>query len=173
VQLSDFVGTATDFDVDGASVVDDLLALTRLLVALTARTLADLDTDLTSPQYRMLVVLAAHGAVRTAALAAELRLHPSTVTRTCDRLARRGLIHRQHGEQDRRAVWLSLTESGRDLVGDVMRRRAREVRRLVLAGASAGGRTPAELVRSVVAVSGEPTEAEWWRCWSTAGQRQR
>jgi DNA-binding MarR family transcriptional regulator len=164
------VGSATD--VDDGSVVDDLLALARLLVALTARTLADLDTDLTVPQYRMLVVLAAHGALRTAAVAAELRLHPSTVTRTCDRLVKRGLIHRQHGHEDRRAVWLRLTEAGRDLVGDIMRHRAREVRRLVTAGASTGGSTPDELVRAVVAASGEPTEADWWRCWSTSARRR-
>jgi DNA-binding MarR family transcriptional regulator len=150
------------------ALVDDLLALTRVLVGLTARTLADLDTDLTLSQHRMLVVLAARGPQRTADLAAELRLHPSTVTRTCDRLVRRALVRRHHGERDRRTVWVLLTERGRDLVGELMRRRAAEIRRLGAHATADDERDPFLVLRAIVAAAGEPPEGEWWRRWSVA-----
>jgi DNA-binding MarR family transcriptional regulator len=150
------------------ALVDDLLALTRVLVGLTARTLADLDTDLTLSQHRMLVVLAARGPQRTADLAGELRLHPSTITRTCDRLVRRGLVRRHHGERDRRTVWVLLTEEGRDLVGEVMRRRAAEIRRLVARATAEEAQDPFLVLRAIVGAAGEPPEGEWWRRWSTS-----
>jgi DNA-binding MarR family transcriptional regulator len=149
-------------------VVDDILALTRVLVGLTARTLAGLDTDVTLQQHRLLVLLAARGGQRTADLAAEFGIHPSTVTRTCDRLVRRGLVHRQHGVDDRRTVWWALTGSGRDLVGEVMRRRATEIRRLVAEARAQGHDDATDLLRGIVAVAGEPSETEFWRRWSTA-----
>lgn len=146
------------------AVVDDLLALARVLVGLTARTLASFDVDLTLPQYRTLVVLAGHGPRRAVDLAADLGVHPSTVTRTCDRLVRRGLVRRHRETSDRRSVRLSLTEAGKALIGDVMRRRAAELRRL----ARPFGGDLGEAVRGVVAAAGEPSEVEWWRRWSVS-----
>jgi DNA-binding MarR family transcriptional regulator len=152
------------------AVVDDLLALTRMLVGLTARTLAALDTDVTLQQHRLLVLLAARGGQRTADLAAELGVHPSTVTRTCDRLVRRALVQRRHGEDDRRTVWWRLTVTGRDLVGEVMRRRAAEIRRLVSLARSGGHTDVSDMLRAIVEAAGEPSEAEFWRRWSVAAE---
>jgi DNA-binding MarR family transcriptional regulator len=114
-----------------ARLVDSLAALSRALVGITARTLADLDVDVTLNQLRTIVVLASRGPLRTVDLAAALHVHPSTVTRTCDRLTRRGLVVRHQGATDRRVTWLALTESGKDLVGEVMRRRAAHIRDLL------------------------------------------
>lgn len=89
--------------------------------------------------------------------------------RTCDRLVRCGLIDRLADPRDRRAVSLVLTQSGRDLVGDVVRRRADEIRALV--GRAVAEDTPEPLaLRAVVAAVGGPTEAEWWGRWSAAGR---
>ena len=38
-----------------------------------------------------------------------LPVQPSTVTRLCDRLVARGLATRQHGQTDRRVVWVRLS----------------------------------------------------------------
>ena len=154
------------------AVVDDLLALTRVLVGLTARTLATLDTDVTLQQHRLLVLLASRGELRTADLAIQLAVHPSTVTRTCDRLVRRGLVQREHGRDDRRTVWWRLTPAGRALVGEVMRRRATEIRRLVIEARTRGYSNAVDLLRGIVEAAGEPSEAEFWRRWSVATEGQ-
>ncbi|MER7459278.1 MarR family transcriptional regulator [Micromonospora sp. NPDC126480] len=154
----------------GEALVDALAALSRSLVGITVRTLGALDVELTMSQYRTLVLLASRGPVRVVDLAAALHVHPSTVTRTCDRLVRRGLVARQAGERDRRVSLLSLTAAGRDLVGEVVRLRTTELRRLV---AATGLRADGGLVASIealVAAAGEPDERQWRRHWeSSAG----
>ncbi|MFR9778962.1 MarR family winged helix-turn-helix transcriptional regulator [Micromonospora sp. MS34] len=152
-----------------SALVDAISALSRVLVGVTARTLAGLDVEVTLPQYRTLVLLASRGPLRTVDLAAALDVHPSTVTRTCDRLVRRGLVGRHQGTVDRRVVWLGLTEEGRDLVGTVMRRRGEHVLDLVRAAGVTADDATLELIDVLVTASGEPTEQEWWRHWDRCG----
>ncbi|MDG4752657.1 MarR family transcriptional regulator [Micromonospora sp. WMMD718] len=140
------------------------------MVGFTARTLAGLDTELTLSQYRAMVLLAARGALRTVDLATALEVHPSTATRTCDRLVRRGLVARRQGTTDRRVAWLTLTEAGRALVAQVVRRRTDRIRDLVQCADAVRQATAAELVNALVEAAGEPTESQWWRDW--AAQRE-
>lgn len=108
-----------------------LLLASRAFVAITARSLADLE-DVTVPQFRCLVVLSEPDHVTVGSLARELAIHPSTATRMCDRLVRKGLIIRQPGTGgDRREVNLALTARGRRLLEWVTRRRRRELARIV------------------------------------------
>ena len=72
--------------------IDALLSASRVMVALAARSLADLDADVTLPQYRALVVLASRGPQRVVDISTELGVNPSTGTRMCDRLVRKGLM---------------------------------------------------------------------------------
>jgi len=111
--------------------VDTVLAASRALVAVAARSLAAAGDEVTLPQYRALVVLAARGPQGTAELAAALAVTPSTVTRLCDRLVRKGLVRRHRQAGDRRAVRIALTGAGRDLVAEVTRRRRAELARLL------------------------------------------
>ena|SRR5689334_14649954 len=99
--------------------VDTVLAASRALVAVAARSLAAVGDDVTLPQYRALVVLAASGPQGTVELAAALAVNPSTATRMCDRLVRKGLVRRRRQAGDRRAVRIALTPAGRDLVAEV------------------------------------------------------
>ncbi|MFC0506392.1 MarR family winged helix-turn-helix transcriptional regulator [Micromonospora costi] len=145
--------------------VDGLAALSRALVGVTANTLATLDVEITFSQYRMIVILASRGPLRTVDLAAALHVHPSTVTRACDRLVRRGVVVRHHGATDRRVSWLALTESGKDLVGEVMRRRTAQIRELVSGSTAGPARSLGQLVEALAVASGEPTERQWWRQW--------
>ncbi|WBC16685.1 MarR family transcriptional regulator [Micromonospora sp. WMMA1998] len=154
-----------------SALVDGLAALSRVMVGLTARTLVGLDTELTLPQYRTLVVLAARGSLRTVDLATSLDVHPSTVTRTCDRLIRRGLVARRQGTTDRRVAWLALTETGRDLVGAVIRERADRIRDLVRTADAVRAASGEELINALVAAAGEPPEDQWWRSWASSGHR--
>lgn len=113
------------------ALVDALLAASRAMVAIAARSLADLDTDVTLPQYRALVVLASRGPQRVVDISTELGVNPSTGTRMCDRLARKGLIDRYRSDVDRREVRLTLTATGRHLVEHVTQHRREALVRLV------------------------------------------
>ncbi len=111
--------TLPDAQVAPDELVDTVLAASRALVAVAARSLAAAGDEVTLPQYRALVVLAARGPQGTAELAAALAVNPSTATRMCDRLVRKGLIRRHRQPGDRRAVRIALTAPGRDLVAEV------------------------------------------------------
>jgi len=113
--------------------VDTVLAASRALVAVAARSLAAAGEEVTLPQYRALVVLAARGPQGTADLAAALAVNPSTATRMCDRLIRKGLVRRHRQAGDRRTVRITLTAEGRDLVTEVSRLRRAELARLLAA----------------------------------------
>jgi DNA-binding MarR family transcriptional regulator len=148
-----------------AEVVDALLSASRALVGLAARSLADLDADVTLPQYRTLVVLAARGPQRAAEVAVELGVTPSTGTRMCDRLVRKGLIRRTRTASDRRAVRLTLTPAGRALVDEVTRRRREELTRVVAAIPVSGHAALVRGLRAFTDATGEPRDDEWWLGW--------
>jgi DNA-binding MarR family transcriptional regulator len=107
-------------------IADELLAASRALVAVAAKSLAGVDVTL--PQYRALVILSAPSPTTVGSLADALDVHPSTATRLCDRLVGKRLIRRLPGRSgDRREVALTLTAQGRRLVEQVMTRRRREL----------------------------------------------
>jgi DNA-binding MarR family transcriptional regulator len=147
-------------------VVDALLTASRALVAVAARSLAGLEGDVTLPQYRALVVLAAHGPQTVGQLAECLDQHPSTTTRLCDRLVTKGLIGREISAVSRRETTISLAAPGRRVVHEVTRRRRREIERIV-ARVPPGLRT--SLIRALTAFSdaaGEIPEQSWSLGWS-------
>jgi DNA-binding MarR family transcriptional regulator len=147
--------------------VEAVLTASRVLVAVAARSLADLDgaEDVTLTQYRSLVVLASRGAQGMASLADALGVTPPTASRLCDRLVRKGLVRRRTDRNDRRQVRVALTEAGRRLVDIVMERRRSEIADLLQA-------VPEEDRRSVVAglqrlaeAAGEVPEQHWSTGW--------
>jgi len=113
------------------AVTDALLSASRGLVAVAARSLGGLDDDVTLPQYRALVVLAVHGDQHVGQLAEALDVHPSTMTRMCDRLVRKGLVTRRRSAGSRRATTISLSPAGQAVVDQVVAARRREIRRIV------------------------------------------
>ena len=113
------------------AVADAVLDASRVLVAVAARSLADREGEVSVPQFRALVVLSARGPLRPVDLAGALGVDPSTVTRLCDRLVKKGLIRRRRGDRDRRQVTIALSAAGAELVDGVTRRRRAEIRRIV------------------------------------------
>jgi DNA-binding MarR family transcriptional regulator len=141
--------------------VDAVMTASRALLAVTARSLASVDEEVTLPQYRALVVLAQRGPRRPADLAAALAVTPSTGTRMCDRLVARGLVRRERPEDDRRSVAVSLSDSGQVLVRDVTRRRRADLSRL-LGGLPTGCRRDVvDALRAFSDTAGEVPETEW------------
>ncbi|WP_067829167.1 MarR family winged helix-turn-helix transcriptional regulator [Nocardia inohanensis] len=113
------------------SITDALLTASRLLVALSARSLAHADESLTIPQFRTLMILSTRGPAKIATLAGLLNVQPSTATRMVDRLVTAGLIDRQPNPQSRRELIVGLTERGRDTVEAVTSRRRQEIAAVV------------------------------------------
>jgi DNA-binding MarR family transcriptional regulator len=171
----DVVMSQTTLSAGEDEVVGALLALSRVFVGLTARGLADLDEDVTLPQFRTLIVLSSRGPQRIVDLAEELAVTSSTATRMCNRLVRKGLVARQVRADDRRAASVTLTPVGRDLVGEIMRRRRVRIEALVGELAITRPLAFASVVNAQVEASGELSDAEWRRRWAhpdTAGAEQ-
>jgi DNA-binding MarR family transcriptional regulator len=123
--------------------VDALLAASRALVAVAARSLADAG-DITLPQYRALIVLATRPGITVGDLAAALDVHPSTATRLCDRLVAKKLVRRAQSPEDRRSIRLELAAAGTRVVEQVTGRRRRDL-------AAIAARMPAEAATAAVA----------------------
>ena len=145
--------------------VEALLSASRALVGIAARSVADVDPDVTLAQYRALVVLASRGPRKVADIAVELGVAPSTGTRMCDRLIRKGLIGRQRSSADRRVVRLTLTVTGRHLVDRVMRRRRRELATIVATTAEVWHPAVAPALRAFATAAGDVPEQDWWLGW--------
>ena len=100
-----------------------LMATSRLLTGVIARTLSDIEVSVTVPQLRVLVMLHLNAPLNLGAIADGLGVNPSNASRTCDRLVSAGLISRADDARDRRQVSLTLTAEGERLVTSLMRRR--------------------------------------------------
>jgi DNA-binding MarR family transcriptional regulator len=62
----------------------------------------------------LLQVLDEHGDITAGQIAAHMGITQATTTSLLHKLEARGLVRRQRGDSDRRQVWLSLTEEGRE-----------------------------------------------------------
>ncbi|HKE66333.1 MAG TPA: MarR family transcriptional regulator [Micromonosporaceae bacterium] len=142
--------------------IEALMTASRAMVAIAGRSLADVDPDVTLPQSRALVVLASRGPQRIIDIAADLGVAPSTATRMCDRLVRKGLARRSRTGTDRREVRLSLTPVGRDLVRNVTRRRRDELGGIVDAIPTDTHRHVAAALQALNDAAGELPERDWW-----------
>lgn len=113
------------------AVTDAVLAASRLLVDLAARSIASVDDSITLPQFRPLMVLSEHGPLKLSMLAEYLDVQPSTATRMIDRLVCAGLVDRRPNPASRREIVLDLTDAGASVVSRVTQRRRREIARVI------------------------------------------
>jgi DNA-binding MarR family transcriptional regulator len=116
-------------DVD--ELVTALLTASRVLVGVSARSLAEIEDTVTVTQFRVLVVLRGHGETRLNRLAQRLAVTPSTALRTVDRLINSSLVTRRENAHDRREVVIELTARGRRVVDRVTERRREAIREIV------------------------------------------
>ena len=116
---------------DVAAVTTALLSASRLLVAVAARSLAEVEDTVTVPQFRLMVILATRGPMNLTALAERLAVNPSTAMRMIDRLSAAGMVTRAVNPQLRREHIIRLTDDGRRVVDDVTARRRDELAAIV------------------------------------------
>jgi DNA-binding MarR family transcriptional regulator len=147
-------------------VTDAVLAASRVLVAIAARSLATVGEDITLTQYRALVVLAYTGEQRITDLATELDVNSSTATRLVDRLVRRKLVRRSTHPDDRRATRLELTTDGRAVVAAVTARRRADVSRILRKMPPESRRALVDSLDALRAAAGEAPEQSWTLGWT-------
>jgi DNA-binding MarR family transcriptional regulator len=141
--------------------VDAVLTASRSLIAVATRSLGAAAEETTIAQYRALVVLASRGPQRMVDLAGALDVAPSTAGRMCDRLVRKGLIRRHRARADRRAVLVSVTAAGRQVVDQATARR-RALIEDILARLPAGRqRAVAEALAAFADAAGEIPDNRW------------
>lgn len=76
------------------------------------------QVGLTAPQLLIMQLLHRHGSMPSGELAQRVSLSQATVTSILDRLAAKGLVSRERSEEDRRKVFILLTESGAAKIAD-------------------------------------------------------
>lgn len=112
-------------------VTSAVLAASRVLVHISARSLAAVEDSVTLPQFRLLVIISVFGPMKLVALAERLAVNPSTAMRMVDRLVAGELVARRANPRDRREIVIDLTEHGRRTVDQVMARRRQEIADIV------------------------------------------
>jgi DNA-binding MarR family transcriptional regulator len=141
---------------DGDAGVDEvtsaMLTASRLLVAISVRSLAAVQDTVTLPQFRLLVVLSSQGPSKLVTLAGLLEVNPSTAMRMVDRLAAGGFVRREASPRSGREVRIQVTPAGRRIVDDVTARRRAEIAAVV-------SRMPAGQRHALVAALRAFTEA--------------
>ena len=147
------------------SVVDAVLSASRVLVAVAARSLADVAEEVTLTQYRTLVVLASRGPQNLAGLADAVGVAPATATRMCDRLVRKDLIRRRTERDDRRQLRVALTAKGRSLVDAVTGRRRQEIARIMSEIPVEQQAVLVQALGRLASAAGEVPEQDWTTGW--------
>ena len=92
------------------------MAALKAMVAIADSTLENLAGKLTLTQFRALRTVVARTPVTMGAVAQELAINPSSVTRACDRLTAEGLLERAPNPLNKREILLAPTARGRRIV---------------------------------------------------------
>ena len=147
---------------------DAVLAACRVLVALSAQSIAAVEDLADVVQVRALVVISSRGSLSLSELASAADLHLTRASRLCDRMVAKGLIDRAEDSANRRQVILTLTAKGQRVVHDVMAHRRAAITPIL---ARLPRQRRAELVavlRDFAAAGGEPSGPDLWAMgWTT------
>ena len=145
--------------------VDAFISASRALVAVAARSLSELDDDVTLAQYRALVILRTRGPQRGADLADALAVTPGTASRMIERLVRKRLVIRVRSDGDRRTVTVELSEAGHEVVAHVTERRRQEITHILGHMPVRGRKALTAALRSFADAAGEAPEQDWALGW--------
>ncbi|MEJ7648840.1 MAG: MarR family transcriptional regulator [Nakamurella sp.] len=149
------------------------MATSRVLVAISAQSIAAVQDVVDLVHIRALVVIAGRGSVSLSELAEFTDLHLTRASRLCVRLEAEGLIVRAQDPDNRRQLTLTLTTGGRRLVEGVMERRRQALKQLVLRlRETMTLQQRAALIPALTAfaaAAGEPTLTDLWSMgWTNA-----
>ena len=151
---------------------DAVLAACRVLVAVSAQSMAAVEDIADPTQVRALVVIASKSAVSLRELSAATNIHLTRASRLCDRLVADGLVNRADDPANRRQIALTLTTEGERVVEAVMRRRQETIQpildRLSKHMSKQRRAEVVSLLRDFAAAGGEPSDPDLWAMgWTT------
>lgn len=156
-------GNASD---RGHDATDAVIAASRALVGVAARSLAATEDTVTVVQYRALVLLASRGDLNVGLLADALDIHQSTATRLCDRLVAKGLVDRHTSAESRRETVVALTAAGRAMLRTVTTRRRRDLRKIMTKLRPAQRAQLVEAFSTFAEAAGEVPDEAWRLGWT-------
>lgn len=136
--------------------IDSFLRASRLLVALSARSLDESTSPVTFAQFRALLVISRGSADNQTQLAEELDVAPSSVTRMVDRLEAAELVQRFRAPGSTRGLALSVTEKGAAVVDEVTSKRREQIAKVVAKMDTAKVETLIEALDAFATAGGEP-----------------
>lgn len=148
--------------------VESVIAATRVLVAVTAESVARVEDEVSLSQLRVLVMVASRPSMNLGGIAMGLGVHPSGATRAVDRLVGAGLLDRRDDPTDRRNLQLQLTAAGQELVERVMGDRRAAITKILERMPPSRRRALVPVLRSFAQAAGEMAEdAVWSLGWPT------
>lgn len=143
---------------DDSHAVDAALAAANVMMRIAARSVLEVEDLVTTPQLRILMLIALSGPQNLGAVAAELGVHPSNATRACEKLVQAGLILRSEDATDRRYTLVALTTRGTELVQSVIDHRRSAMQEVFAAMPAEDQALVASAFRRFAdAAGGEPT----------------
>lgn len=160
-------GRSPHFPQSPADLTDALLAASRVLIGVAARSLVAAGEDVTLAQYRALVVLGYTGPKRIIDLANELGVQSSTATRLVARLTRKTLVRRLSAVEDRRTTVVEITAQGRQVVEAVMQQRRAEMAKIARRVPAGDRRAIVSALDALSHAAGEAPERSWTLGWTT------
>lgn len=149
-----------------------MLAACRVLVAISAQSIAAVEDVADLIQVRALVVVASRGAVSLGELSEAANIHLTRASRLCDRLVMKGLLNRADDPANRRQLILTLTPAGQEVVDEVMRRRRKAIQPILeRMGERMTKPRRAELtvlLNEFATAGGQPSDPDLWAMgWTT------
>ena len=97
-----------------SNIIDNLRRVFQILNEQSKK--VEKETGLTSPQLWAIKTINESSPINVSDLANRLYLHPTTVIGIIDRLEKQDLVTRRRSKDDRRVVWIELTDTGNDLI---------------------------------------------------------
>jgi DNA-binding MarR family transcriptional regulator len=139
-----------------AAQVEAVMAASRALIGMAAASVADVDSIVTVPQLRVLMMIETRGPMNLGSVAAGMNVSAPNASRICDRLLKAGLLNRREDVSDRRNITLTLTDDGSDLIERVIRHRRSAIRRVLRTMSAGDRRAVAAAMDSFAKAAGEP-----------------
>ncbi len=145
-------------DLDDAA--EQTLLASRALLGVVARSIEPALEEVSLPQFRVLVLLTAHGPLRSGAVAERMGIHPSTFSRNADRLVAAGWVRRVEDPESRLSVLVEPTPRARELVARVTAARRERIVEILSAMAPQDRERLTQVLGAFAAAAGEPSVEE-------------
>jgi len=146
------------FELDAAA--EQTFLASRALLGVVARSIEPALEAVSLPQFRVLVLLTAHGPMRSGAVAERIGIHPSTFSRNADRLVAGGWVRRVEDPDSRLSVLVEPTEQAVALVERVSAARRARIADILVAMPDASREILTQAFGAFAAAAGEPSVEE-------------